>query len=424
MTPTSWLEINLDRLRDNVQWWQRLVTRAAPDHPPLLGAVVKANAYGLGAVPIARALEQMVQMVQPGEPGQPVEPGQPGEPGSGVAVLLVYCPAEAVELLEAAITSPILIFVPTRDLDDPLLRQAVGRGQVQLSLDALDQLEALDALGRSLPGPIRVHLHVDTGMSRAGFPPDQAAAALEALPRRTGLRLAGIYSHFATAASNPDFLDQQNRRLDAFVDQHRAAIAACGHDIALHISSTYSACRHQPSLRHIVRVGLGLYGYGPELVNAPLLSADPPPQPVLRWVSRIAHVQTWPAGATVSYERSFTLTRPSRLAVVPAGYGAGYPWALGNKSAVRVLDANGNPLGDAPLRGQVNMDQIVIDLTDLPANVTASIAVGSHVELISPDPAAPCSLPKLAALATSTPYELLCRLSPRLPRQYVAADTA
>ncbi len=407
MLPTSWLEISVDRLRRNALWWRRLLDRQAQpaSAPPRLGAVVKANAYGLGAVPVARALEQ-----------------------AGVDLLLVYSPAEAVELLEAGIRGRMLVFLPTRELDHPLLRDAASRGQLQFSLDALDQLDALDALGRCLPSPIHAHLHVDTGMSRAGLQPHDAAAALELLPRRTGLRLAGIYSHFATASSNASFLDQQNRRLDAFVDQHRAAIAACDDGTAsasgvdgvlLHISSTYSACRHQPSLRHLVRVGLGLYGYGPELVNAPLLSTDPPPLPVLRWVSRITHVQTWPAGATVSYERSFTLARPSRLAVVPAGYGAGYPWALGNKSSVRVLDANGNSLGDAPLRGQVNMDQIVIDLTDLPA----SIAVGSHVELISPDPAAPCSLPKLAALAASTPYELLCRLSPRLTRSYFAAGT-
>lgn len=426
MHPTSWLEIKVDRLRQNVAWWRHLLesqAHANGTHPARLGAVVKANAYGLGAAPVARLLEGAAmgadgaggadEMDDAGDGGLGAE-GKWG--GCDVDVMLVYAPAEAVELLEAGVTRPILIFLPTRELDAPLLREAAGRGQVEFSLDALDQLEALDKLGRSLAKPIGVHLHVDTGMSRAGLPADVAGTVLDALPKHAGVRLTGIYSHLATASTDAAFITEQNQRLDAFLGQHRAAIATVGGEhVCRHISSTYSACRHVASLRHLVRVGLGLFGYGPELLTAPLLSKEPPPRPVLRWVSRIAHVQTYPTGATVSYERSFKLARDSRLGVVPAGYGVGYPWALGNKSCVRVLDREGCAAGDAPLRGQVNMDQIVIDLTTLPAG----IGVGSDVELISSDPTAACALPALASLAGSTCYEMLCRLSPRLPRRYV-----
>jgi alanine racemase len=157
-------------------------------------------------------------------------------------------------------------------------------------------------------------------------------------------------------------------------------------------------------------VGLGLYGYGDE--GTPSASKL---QPVVRWLSRVVHVQEHAAGTPVGYNSTHKLTRDSLLGLVPAGYADGYDRSLGNQSVVGLPEcsADGKPV-HAPVLGRVNMDQIVIDLTDAPAGC------GTLVELVSDNPASPCAMPRLAELAKTNTYELLCRLSPRLPRRYVS----
>ncbi|MCC7204967.1 MAG: alanine racemase [Phycisphaeraceae bacterium] len=385
MTSPSRLEIRLPDLTRNARWWKSLLEPGC-----LFGAVVKANAYGLGAARIARCLVD-----------------------AGADVLLVYSLEEAVELIRAGLTGPMLVFMPT---DDPLAegdaREAVAAGRLQFSADSPRQIEKLRQAARTWGRPIHVHLHLDTGMSRAGLSPTEFRQAVETLTTSDpSLTLRGVYSHLATAEDNLDFAREQDRRLADALTPFREKLPK---DLLIHIGSTFVTCRDRQFHRRLARIGLGLYGYGPAAVPGPHLAPPSELSHVVRWVSSIVHVQTYAPGATAGYDRTYRIDQPTRLGIVPVGYGLGYPTALGNKSSVRVLDSTGKPLGHAPLRGKVNMDQVIIDLTDLPA-----ADVGSTAELISADPASDCAVPRLAKLAGTHCYEMLCRISTRVPRVYV-----
>lgn len=384
MTSPSRLEISLADLTRNARWWRSVLEPSC-----LVGAVVKANAYGLGAPQVSRCLLD-----------------------AGADFLLVYCLDEARELLGAGLTAPILVFMPTHDpLVYPDTHAAIGSGQIQFSADSPGQLEKLRQAAKMLGSPVHVHLHLDTGMSRAGLSPAEFRQAIETLTQPAStLALRGVYSHLATATDDLDFAREQARRLEDALTSCRAKLPA---DLLVHIGSTFVACRDRLFHKSLARIGLGLYGYGPASVPGPHLAPPTELRHVVRWLSSIVHVQHYAPGATAGYDRTYRIDRPTRLGIVPVGYGLGYPTALGNKSSLRVLDGNGKPLGHAPLRGKVNMDQVIIDLTDLPA-----ADVGTTVELISADPASECSLPRLAKLAGTHCYELLCRLSTRLPRIY------
>jgi alanine racemase len=166
----------------------------------------------------------------------------------------------------------------------------------------------------------------------------------------------------------------------------------------------------------MVRVGLGLYGYGPEQMpdGAGLIEASQL-RPAVRWVSHVAHLQEFPAGSSVGYGRTRMLRRDSRLAIVPVGYADGYPLSLSNKGVVSFPELNwdGRPW-PAPVIGKVNMDQLIVDVTDVPG-----IALGAEAELISADPKAPNALPRLAESAESSCYEMLTRIASHVPRRHV-----
>ena len=383
MSATSWLEIDLDRLDANVAAMRRVLGPG-----PGICAVVKADAYGLGAIPVARRLER-----------------------SGIEMLAVYAPDQAAHLWAAGIRTPLLIFMPARGLAlDGELAAPLRQGRLHLSVHHPDELADLDDRAAALGVPIPVHLHLDTGMSRAGLDTGQLAAICRRRSEWPGLRLAGLYTHFAAAEDDLPFTRQQMAAFAAAVRPWRSAL---GPDLLVHAANTFAAHRDRGFHLSMVRTGLGLYGYGPQLMSGELAVRGPTVQPIVRWVSRIVHVRRYPAGATVGYNRTHRLDRDSRLALVPAGYADGYPLGLGNRALVRVRPADAPPV-DAPVRGKVNMDQIVIDLTDAPA----AAGVGTEIELISGDLDAPCALPRLAALAGSSCYEMLCRLSSRLPRRY------
>lgn len=393
MNHASWLEINLDTLRANAGWWQKVLCGGAGAAPAILGAVVKADAYGLGGVRLAEALSE-----------------------SGIDHFIVYSLEQARELLASGVGGQVLVLMPTTQIGrSACLRKALAQERLHLSVDDPRQLRGLMRVAQRLGCRVPVHLHLDTGMSRAGLSAVEFRVVLRAIAQAAWVQLAGIYTHLATAPSDVGFVDEQLGRLDAVVNEHRQQIPQ---GCLIHISSTYAACRDARYQRSLVRVGLGLYGYGPEAISSRLLAHEPPPQPIVRWLSRIVHVQRYVAGSSVGYERSFTLPRDSTLGIVPAGYGDGYPVALSNKSSVRVLGPDGGVLGEAPQRGRVNMDQIIVDLTDLP-----EAKVGTTVELLSAEHGSPCSASALAKLADTNCYEILCRLSPRLPRVYVGQET-
>ena len=473
MTDTSWLEVDLFSLRRNMQVWRQVVNRSRKGEErsgARLCAVVKADAYGLGAGEIGRCLDQ-----------------------AGIDMLAVYSPAQADELLAHPISAAILMLMPVRTRPETVrLQNAFFTGQLHLTVDSPDQLMAVHALGTSYGVEVPIHLSLDTGMSRGGLSPDQLTAILRRLPRLRHVRLAGIWSHFAAADGDASFTEEQFTRFANVIDAQRKRIPK---GVLFHMAATHAALRNPKYHLSMVRIGLGMFGYGLprwledqksnqscelvptcfdedededidltstakfdafETVDGHERIAMPAArlEPTVRWRSRVIHVRRYAAGATVGYGCTHELKRESFLGLVPVGYADGYPLSLSGRGCVQIVPrASGSGSGSgsgggrssgsaaqqvitAPILGRVNMDQIIVDLTpaihegEAPAALASNHAcasasrsplaqVGDMVDIISSDPASPCSLPRLAELAQSSPYEMLCRISPRVPRLYL-----
>ncbi len=391
----SWLEVDLAQLEANV----RAVKAALPEGTRLCG-VVKKDAYGLGAEYVAHKLGP-----------------------AGCDMLAVWSPSEAEHLIQKAITGPILILMPVRNFSRTgvLYRHAVA-DKLHLAIHDLEQLRALNDVGRTFGMKLRVHLFLDTGMSRGALNEAQFDAAVQELTAMRYIRVSGVYTHLATAEKGAAFSLEQLQRYQAVVERHRDALPQ---DVVLHVANSYGLLRGEAFFEQMVRPGLLLYGYAalPEPaegnVDETRLDKAVDCRPIARWMSRLVHVQKYPKRTPVGYGSTKKLRRESVLGLVPVGYADGYPLALSSKAPARVFDDTGRLLGDAMQIGQVNMDQITIDLTDLvAAGHTPEALNGATVELYSHDPEAPNAVTKLAAIAKSHPYELLTRIHPSVPRKY------
>lgn len=409
-SPTSTFEIRLDRLDHNIAAIKACIAEGKPPgRVPRFCGVIKADAYGLGMDPIARRLVQR-----------------------GVDMVAVYSPEQAEQLAQLNLATPILVFMRMTEIsrNDPLYRYALT-GKLHLSIHDRAQLLELNKLGQMQGMQVHVQLYVDTGMSRGGLRPDQLAAMLDEMPTLRHVKLTGVYTHPTTADTDATLTLRQMMTMDSVLLPRKDKLPP---DMLVHIANTHATLRSPRFHRSMVRVGLGLYGYGPETISdlpSPGTTpeeeaATPPPVNlpklvhVLRWVSRIIHVTRQPAGAHVGYCGTHTLTRDSILGVIPVGYADGYPKSLSNLSVVALpgLGKDGGTMHVAAL-GRVNCDQLVVDLTDVPAFAGSEPPLGAVVELISDDPTSPCSVPALAKLAGTHPYEIICRLSARIPRKYV-----
>lgn len=397
---TSYLEIDTRRIGRNIAAIRSTLGASAHagGRRPLLCGVVKKNAYGLGAVALAPRLIR-----------------------AGCDMLAVFHPAEAEELVtKAAVNCPLLIMLPLRQLNrnHPLYRLAVAE-KLHLAIHDRGQMAEVNEIGHHFGIRWPVHLYLDTGMSRSGLSREEFGRLITDLNDYPYLRIAGVYSHFATADCDPDFAELQFATFTDLIETHRGSLPA---DLVRHIANSFGMLRSRRYHLEMVRPGLSIFGYGHEQMSpGPRLADGPALEHNLRWVSRVIHVQRYPRHAPVGYGSTCRLGRESMLGVVPVGYGDGYPLSLSNRASVRVLPKEGEPDVpplQAPVLGRVNMDQIVIDLTDFAADDPGRL-IDAPVEVISNDPNAANSLPALAALASSSPYEMLCRLSPALPRKYV-----
>ncbi|TVQ61204.1 MAG: alanine racemase [Phycisphaerales bacterium] len=414
--PTSRIDIDLDAIEHNVRTIRALTgasvaapvdaanTGGAPDpalaRQGMLCAIIKADAYGLGAPPIARRLE-----------------------AAGVELLGVYTPEQARDLLAAGVTrTAILLLMPSYAADlDGLLLAPARAGRLHASLHSPGQLESLARRAAQLGVRLPVHVEVDTGMRRGGSRPDDAATLVEMVASSSSLRLAGVYSHFASADRDDATTRAQAAMFEAWIDGVRAHIPQ---DCVAHQSNTFGVFRARALHRDMVRVGLALYGYALEEAhdaqNFEHREHAASLRPAVHWETRLIHATRVEPGERVGYGGTWSAQRPSRIGLAPVGYADGYPLAISNRAMVGLRDASGTTRY-APLVGAVSMDQITIDLTDLPETCAH---VGASVELVGVDREAPTHLPSLARAAGTSTHELLCRMSPRLPRRYFATDLA
>ena len=366
----TWAEIDLGRLKHN---YTALREQLAPGCRFV--GVVKANAYGHGAVPVAQKLEEW-----------------------GADYLAVGCLGEAAELRQAGVRAPILILGVTlpRYAGELLAwdaAQAVGDLETGRALSA-----AAVAAGRTLT----IHVKADTGMSRLGFLCDEAhldhaageIAALCALP---GLRVEGIFTHFSDADGCEAYTMRQFTRFLDLLDK----LSARGVTFEIRHCAASAAMLNYPCTHlDMVRPGIALYGHYP----APGMEYTCPLLPVMTLKTRVAAVRDLPAGTCVSYGRTATLARDSRLAVLPVGYGDGYFRLFSNGQPVAIRGKK------APVVGRVCMDLTMVDVTDIPGVIPGD-------EAVLYGDAAPVE--DGADRAGTIQYELLCDVSPRVPRVYL-----
>ena len=299
----------------------------------------------------------------------------------------VASPTEALELRQRGYDGFILCFLSAYfddyDIQDELIRQGIT--QTVMSKAALASVQAAaERTGGTAP----VHLKVDTGMGRLGVPARQAMDMVSSIQGTPSVKLTGIYTHFATAdeADKTAALEQ----LELFKTVWQA-----GGNVIHHAANSAAIIDLPETHLEMVRPGLAVYGCHPsdQLRNQIELK---PCMSVMAKLIAVKHVQK---GSRCGYGLTHEYARDSRVGIVPIGYGDGYFRNLSNKAVVRI---NGQ---DAPVCGRVSMDQMTVDITDIP-----DAQVGGEVEIISSDPVAPNSVENLARLAGTIPYEITCHL--------------
>lgn len=348
----GWIDIDLEALVRNA--------RAIAARAPAILAMVKADAYGLGAVPVARALER-------------VSPW-----GFGIATV-----EEGVELRDAGITRPIVLFTPVATDELRSARDA----RITPALSSADSIAAWRRIGG---GPW--HLAIDTGMSRAGVRWDLAGELADAL---RGAPSEGAFTHFHSASLGDDTISEQEARFERALDALPARPAI------LHAENSAAISRRSRSPWSLARPGIFLYGVGSGA------SAMVHPEPVAALRARVVELRTVRAGESVSYDATFRAGSDRTIATLPIGYADGYRRALGNRA--QALLGGGRR---APVVGVVTMDMTMLDVTGL------AVQVGDVVTLLGRDGSDSIAVETLAEQAEASPYELLTGLHARLPRRY------
>jgi len=369
----SWIEVDLDAIELNV----RAIRRAV--QPAVVCAVVKADGYGHGDVPVAEAAI-----------------------AGGAPLLAVALVSEGVHLREAGIDVPILV------LSEPLVEEVDT--VIEWSLTPIVYrrhfVEAVAAAAeRSDSVPYPVHLKIDTGMHRVGIAPAGAIELARLIDVDDRLVLEGIATHLSVAEEDPEFTRRQVTALSRFrelLDREHIDVDY------VHAANTAGALNHPDARFDFVRIGLGIYGLRP----SPDIGDGIELIPAMRVVSKVSFVQRLPAGARPSYGRVRPLERPSTVATVPLGYADGIPRRLSGLGGEVLIGGRRYPFA-----GTVTMDQVVIDVGDDP------VEVGDEVVFIGTQGDEQVTATEWAELLSTINYEIVCQFGPRLPRRYVRNQT-
>ena len=372
----TWAEIDLDNLAAN---FNRIKQRVSPTARVM--AVVKANAYGHGAVECAQRL------------------AREGADWFGVAL-----PEEAIELRESGITHPILCLAGYW----PGQAAACIRHGLTTVVYRLDMIEALNQAAANAGMVTDVHVKIDTGMGRLGVRFDQLAEFVAALDRFRNVRIDGVMTHLAAAddASCQPLTRDQIQRFDDAVTVFRDHGYRPTH---LHLANSAGIFGHRESWGNLVRPGGVLYGLWRDVL--PLSTSGPGLSPVMSLHSRICLLKWVPPGETIGYGCTFEASRRSLIATLPVGYHDGYMRGLSNRAHVIVRGMY------APVVGRVSMDLTLIDVTDV-----AGVEVDDQVTLLGWNreiTELKITAEDLARIAGTLSYEVTCGVSDRVPRVYV-----
>ncbi len=368
-----WAEIDLAALERNL----RLIRASLPAGIRYV-AVVKADAYGHGLPQAATRLMH-----------------------AGADLFAVANVAEATALRELGPGWPILLLSPLLPEEDRLLAEY----DLAATVSTAEEVARFDAVGRASGRPVAVHLKIDTGMGRLGAWHEEVPALYAAIKATPHIRLAGVFTHFASPDRDPAFTSEQRRRF-------LAALARCPGislgDLFVHADSS-AGLETMPgsSPFNAVRVGLLQFGILPHPQS---LLAQVRTEPVFSFRTRVGIVKSLPRGTTISYGRTHTLARDSRVAVLCAGYADGLPRASSNRARVLIHGRR------CPVLGRVTMDQTVVDVTDL-----EGVSCGDEAVLVGRQQGAEITIAEFSQWADTIPWESLCSISKRVPRVYKTA---
>lgn len=362
--------INLDAVYDNVCRAKALLKPGTK-----LMAVIKADGYGHGALALAKVLDSVADAY-------------------GVAIL-----EEGIALRRAGVTKPVLIlgFTP-----EPLYEQMIQH-EIDATVYTFDMARDISSAAQRLGKKARIHIKLDTGMSRIGFlPGEESLAAIQKIAALPGIQIEGCFTHFARM----DECDKTaaERQLQRYLD-FVARIEAMGISIPVkHISNSAGIIEMPETNMDMVRDGICVYGlYPSEEVHKERLALVP----AMELKSCISYIKTLGAGVEIGYGGTYTTKRTTRVATIPVGYADGYPRALSNKGRVLIHGQS------APILGRICMDQFMVDVTDIP-----DAKEGDIVTLFGRDGDAFLSVEEVSEMAHSFNYEMVCNVGKRVPRVY------
>ncbi len=361
--------IDLEALRSN---FRRIKEKVGPQVKVL--SMVKANAYGHGAIAVAQTL------------------ADEGTDAFGVATL-----EEAVELRQATIRQPIVVLAGTYvEQSDQFLEHGLTP-----VIHELETLRSLEAAIQRQSATLAIHLEVDTGMGRTGFLAAGLDLWLAELRKLKALRIEGVFSHFSDAESaNETYSENQVRNFLSVITSLRNAGVTPS---LVHMAKSAAVLTVPDSYYDMVRPGLALYGIYP----SPQLSQEIALRPVLSWKTRIFQLKRVPEGTSLGYGRTFVTRRESLIGTLPVGYADGYQRSLSNRAVVLVRG------GRAPVAGRISMDLTTIDVTDIDG-----VQQGDEVILLGRQGDVTISADEMASWANTISYEILTSIGARVPRIY------
>lgn len=358
----KWVEINLANISYNIAQIRRLVGEQVEIMP-----IVKANAYGHGAVEVAKTAIKA------------------GANRLGVASL-----SEGIELRDAGIYVPILVLSPIHISE---VKEAIDN-QLTLTISSIDDLKELINLHQS----IKIHLKIDTGMGRFGIHPKELHQLTNILRLKpANLEIEGIFSHFAQAdAEDKSYTYNQFNKFQQIINN----LSLSGINIPIrHISNSAGILKFKEMHLDLVRPGIMIYGLYP----APNISKTVILRPVMTFKTKIIQLRKLPCGWGISYGTTYITDKETLIATIPIGYADGYNRLLSNKAQVVIKGVR------APIVGRVTMDFCMVDVSNIP-----KVAVGDEVILFGDEPA----VDELAQICNTINYEIVCGISSRLPRVY------
>jgi alanine racemase len=366
-----WAEIDLGNFKKNLQVVRGLI----PASTQIL-AVVKANAYGIGAVPASRAALEV----------------------PGVVGLAVATPEEAIELRGESIDCGILVLGPVT----PRGARALADLSVSMAVTSITGIQSVEDAGKSIGRKTKIHIKVETGMGRTGFMPGpELQKALDLLQECNYVELEGIFTHFSAADVNKEYTMNQWSNFNMAVEQASQAQIRPRY---VHAANSAAILDFPETHLDLVRPGIMIYGSYPDQS----LAGKAPLYPVFSLKARVSYVKYVGPGSYIGYGMTYRTGSTTTIATVPLGYADGYPRLLSNRGSVLIRGRR------YPIAGRICMDQLMIDLGG-----ATDIEPGELVTLIGQDGTDCITVDDVAELAQTIAHEILTGIAPRVPRIYI-----